>query len=531
MLSRRQPARSWPRGAPEAPPAGPAAPVSAPPAFLFAVAVNLLAAGLALGAGVWDWHSADAPGEGWTAGVGVARNLVWLLVSAALLGRREWAKAAYARLLPLALLADLLLTDRIGASFLSAAAIGAITLYFANRAAASAWLESRRQEDAVGRAWNNPAVRGLVDQLLLVAVVGLVGWYLVHNVSVNLAQQNIASGFGFLSREAGFAIGESLLPYDPSETYRRALLVGLLNTLKVAALGIVLATLIGLVVGIARLSSNWLVAKLAAVYVEGVRNIPVLLQLFIWYAVITVSLPHPRRAAEPVPGVFLSNRGLMFPVPEAHPVQSYVLIALLVGLAAAWAMGKWAKRRQMATGRQFPTLWAGLGLILGLPTLVWLAGGAPVALDVPELRGFNFRGGVEVSPEFAAVLFGLSFYTAGFIAEIVRSGILAVPHGQSEAAGALGLHRGLVLRLVVLPQALRLIIPPTTSQYLNLTKNSSLAVAVGYPDLVSIGNTTMNQTGQAIEAISIYMMVYLTISLLISLFMNLYNRRIALVER
>ena len=535
MISRRRALPSGSPGTPAPADARSAPSIAPPPAFVVAVAVNLVVAAAAAAASLWDWAAAwaaaDAAGAAGDAAVVLARNLVWLLVATALMSRRDWSRGVYVRLLPLVLLAEVLLTDRIGPTLLVALAIGGLTLVVVNRAATAAYLDSRRRDDALARLWNNPTVRNLFDQILLVIVVGLVGWYLVHNTGENLARQNIASGFGFLDREAGFAIGEGLLAYAPSDTYRQALLVGLLNTLKVAVVGIVLATLIGLVVGIARLSSNWLVAKLAAVYVEGLRNVPVLLQLFIWYGVITVSLPHPREAMEPVDGVFLSNRGLMFPWPDAHAVHPYMIAALLAGLAAAWAVGRWTRRRQRLTGRQFPAGWVGLGLILGLPTAVWLVGGAPVGLDVPELRGFNFRGGVEISPEFAAVLFGLSFYTACYIAEIVRSGILAVARGQSEAAAALGLRRGLVLRLVVLPQALRLIIPPTTSQYLNLTKNSSLAVAVGYPDLVSIGNTTMNQTGQAIEAISIYMLVYLTISLLISLFMNLYNRRIALVER
>ena len=380
-------------------------------------------------------------------------------------------------------------------------------------------------------SWNDRRIRAIIYQILVLGGVVLVGWYLFSNTLANLERQNIASGFGFLDREAGFAISEGLIPYDASNTYGRALMVGLLNTLLVAALGVVLATFLGAVIGVARLSTNWLVAKLASAYVEVIRNIPLLLQLFVWYGVITVSLPHPREAMNPVAGVFLSNRGFKLPAPVSDPIHFYMGIAFVVGIVLAVLVARWGRRRQDLTGRSFPSFWAGLGLIFGLPLVMWLIGGAPTALEMPELRGFNFRGGVTISPEFAAVLFGLTFYTAGFIAEIVRSGILAVSHGQTEAASALGLRRGLVLRLVVMPQAVRIIVPPTTSQYLNLTKNSSLAVAVGYPDLVSIGNTTLNQTGQAIEAISIYMAVYLTISLLISLFMNWYNARIALVER
>jgi len=379
--------------------------------------------------------------------------------------------------------------------------------------------------------WNEPQFRAVFYQVLAIALVLLAGWYLVTNVMDNLARQNVASGFRFLDRPAGFAIGEAMISYSAADTYGRAFIVGILNTFRVAVLGIVLATILGVIMGIARLSSNWLVAKIASMYVEVMRNLPLLLQLFIWYGVITVSLPGPRDALNPVEGVFLSNRGFMIPAPVADPVHAYMGIAALIALAAAIAIRRWAKRRQAETGAQFPVYRTAIGLLIGLPAIAWLLGGAPAVLETPELRGFNFVGGVSLTPEFAALLFGLTFYTAAFIAEIVRGGILAVSHGQSEAAFALGLRKNMVLRFVVLPQALRIIIPPTTSQYLNLTKNSSLAVAIGYPDLVSVGNTTLNQTGQAIEAISIFMAVYLTFSLSISLFMNWYNKAIALVER
>jgi len=379
--------------------------------------------------------------------------------------------------------------------------------------------------------WNNPAVRGIVYQLLFVAVVVAAGVFLVHNTLVNLHRQNIATGFGFLDREAGFGIGESLIPYSPADTYARAFLVGLLNTLYVAALGIVLATILGAVIGIARLSSNWLVSKLSQIYVETFRNIPLLLQLFFWWAMVRESAPAPRQAWQLVPGVFISNRGVNFPMPEADPVHYGMLLALILGVFGAFALRRWAKRRQALTGSQFPVVWAGGGLVLGLPLLAFLAAGAPLRLDWPELKGFNFAGGHAVSPEFAALLIGLTVYTAAFIAEIVRAGILAVSWGQSEAAQALGLRPAQTMRLVVLPQALRVIVPPMTSQYLNLTKNSSLAVAIGYPDLVSIANTTLNQTGQAVEGIAMIMAVYLAISLTISLLMNFYNRAVALVER
>lgn len=384
---------------------------------------------------------------------------------------------------------------------------------------------------AKARFWNDPQARGIIYQMLVLGGVALLGWYFIANAIDNLNRLNIASGYGFLNREAGFAISEGPISFTPADTYGRAFLVGLLNTLKVAGLGIVLATILGTLIGIARLSSNWLVAKIATVYVEVTRNIPLLLQLFVWQGIILITFPNPRQALAPVEGVFLSNRGITVPVPEAHPIWVWMGVALVVGVIGSVMLRRWAYRRQMATGQPFPTGRYSVALIVGLPLATWLVGGAPVAMSVPELRGFNFQGGATLSPEFSMVLLGLTFYTAAFIAEIVRAGIQAVSYGQTEAAAALGLRRGQVLRLVVLPQALRIIIPPTTSQYLNLAKNSSLAVYVGYPDLVSIGNTALNQTGQALEAISIFMAVYLLISLGISLAMNIYNRRIALVER
>jgi general L-amino acid transport system permease protein len=379
--------------------------------------------------------------------------------------------------------------------------------------------------------WNDSRIRDVVWQILFVAIVVAVVAFFVHNTLVNLRRQNIASGFGFLDREAAFGIGESLIAYSPADTYARAFRVGLLNTLYVSALGIVLATILGTVMGIARLSSNWLIRKLAQVYVEAFRNIPLLLQLFFWWAMLRVSAPAPRQAWELLPGVLVSNRGFVYPVPIADPAHHWMLLALALGIAGAIGVSRWSKRRQALTGAQFPSGWVGFGLIVGLPLLVFLTAGAPLRLDWPELKGFNFVGGGAVSPEFAALLIGLTVYTGSFVAEIVRAGILAVSWGQSEAASALGLKPGQRMRLIVLPQALRVIVPPMTSEYLNLTKNSSLAVAIGYPDLVSIANTTMNQTGQAVEGIAMIMAVYLTISLLISLFMNLYNRAVALVER
>ena len=379
--------------------------------------------------------------------------------------------------------------------------------------------------------WRNPAVRSMVVQVLFVAAVLALGAFLVHNTVVNLRRQNIAGGFGFLDREAAFGIGEALIAYTPADTYARAFLVGLLNTLYVAGLGVVLATILGTVMGIARLSRNWLVSKLAQIYVETFRNIPLLLQLFFWWGLLRETAPAPRQAWQPLPDVFVSNRGIAFAVPSPDPAYGWMALAFLVGLAATIGVFRWARQRQAQTGQQFPTGRIGLGLIVGLPLAMFLLSGAPLTLDRPEMKGFNFTGGHAVSPEFAALLLGLVIYSGTFIAEIVRAGILAVSWGQTEAAMALGLHPIQRMRLIVLPQALRVIIPPMTSQYLSLTKNSSLAVAIGYPDLVSVTNTMINQTGQAVEGIAMIMAVYLTISLIISALMNVYNRSVALVER
>ena len=374
-------------------------------------------------------------------------------------------------------------------------------------------------------------VRGLVYQLLLLALVVGVGWYLVSNTLHNLATRQIQVGFGFLTKEAGFEIAEKAIGYEPSDSYGRAFVVGLVNTLKVAALGIVAATVLGTLIGIGRLSSNWLLARLASGYVELMRNVPLLLQLFVWYGVFTELLPSVREAIDVGGWLFVSQRGFRFAWPAPHPFWGALPWAIGAALALAGLWRVVAARHQAATGRRWPVGAVTAAIVFGLPLGLWLAMGAPTALDVPRLAGFDFDGGRVLSPEFVALLIGLSTYTAAFIAEVVRAGILAVDKGQGEAAMAIGLTPGQRLRLVTLPQALRVIIPPMTSQYLNLAKNSSLAVAIGYPDLVAIANTTMNQTGQAIEAIAILMAVYLTISLLISLFMNWYNHRMRLVER
>jgi general L-amino acid transport system permease protein len=379
-------------------------------------------------------------------------------------------------------------------------------------------------------SWSDERFRGIVWQVVVVAIVAAIFWWLWSNTVRNLEVRRIASGWGFLGREAGLPIAESVIPYDPTNTYLRALTVGVLNTLKVAIIGVVLATVLGTILGVLRLSKNWLVSRFVGAYVEVVRDLPLLLQLLFWYALLQ-GLPGPRQAVHPATGVFLSNRGLKLPWFEWLPAHSWALLACVIGIVLTLIWRRKALARQMADGQPRKVWPVGLALCIGAPLVVWALQGAPFTPDIPYLRGFNFQGGLTVSPEFFALLVGLTLYTAGFICEIVRAGILAVHNGQWEAAGALGLPRGKIMRLVVLPQALRVIIPPMTSQFLNLTKNSSLAVAIGYQDIVSIANTTLNQTGQAIEGIAAIMVVYLTISLSISLFMNWYNTRIALVER
>ncbi|MGE0210313.1 MAG: amino acid ABC transporter permease [Parvibaculaceae bacterium] len=379
--------------------------------------------------------------------------------------------------------------------------------------------------------WNDPKVRAIVVQIVVVVLVGWFAWEIIQNTIDNLRSRNIASGFGFLSITSGFDIIQTLVDYSNTSSYGRALIVGLLNTLVMAILGIIAATIIGFVIGIMRLSGNWMIRKIATVYIEVVRNIPLLLQIFVWYALVLKPLPGPKQAIGFLESVFLSNRGLVMPKPMFSPAAWLAVIALAAGIGGAIYLKQWAAKRQEATGEQFPVLWTSIGLIIGLPLLALAVTGFPVTFEFPALAGFNFSGGMTIIPEFIALFLALSIYTASFIAEIVRAGILAVSHGQTEASGALGLRRGPTLRLVVIPQALRVIIPPLTSQYLNLTKNSTLAVAIGYPDLVATGGTVLNQTGQAIEIISIWMMIYLSLSLLTSSLMNWYNARVRLVER
>jgi len=381
--------------------------------------------------------------------------------------------------------------------------------------------------------YNDPKVRSIAYQVALCAIVGFLVFAATRNAIINLERAHIASGFGFWQHTAGFDISQTLIAFDSAtSTYGRAFYVGLFNTLLVAGLGIVFATILGFVIGIARLSKNWLVAKAAAGYVETIRNLPLLLQLLFWYNAVRKALPAIRDSFVGPGGIFLNNRGLFIPQPLFQSGFGWVLIALSFGIVGAIVYSVWARRRQEQTGEQAPVFLVGLALVIGVPLVVMALAGFPLAFEYPQAGRFNIQGGIEVLPEFAALLFGLTIYTAAFIAEVVRAGITAVSRGQTEAAYSLGLRPGLTLRLIVVPQAMRVIIPPLTSQYLNLTKNSSLAVAIGYPDLVQVfTGTVLNQTGQAVEVVAITMAVYLTISLVTSLGMNIYNSRIALVER
>ncbi len=378
---------------------------------------------------------------------------------------------------------------------------------------------------------NDPRVRGIFFQILVILLLVAGTWWIVNNVIDNLRRSNIASGFAFLRSRAGFDISESPIAYTSDSTYGRAILVGFLNTLIVAATGIVTATVIGFVVGVGRLSNNWLIRKICTVYIELFRNIPPLLVIFFWYFGVLSVLPGARESIQLPFESFLNNRGFYFPRPVWGEGAWLILAAFAIGVAIAWFVARRARQRQMATGQPFPVFRTSAALIVGLPVLAFVLSGFPLSFDVPKQSTFNLTGGFQVKPEFLSLYLALSFYTAAFIAEIVRAGIIGVSRGQTEAAEALGLRPKQTLRLVVVPQALRIIIPPLTSQYLNLTKNSSLAIAIGYPDLVATGGTVLNQTGQAIEIVVIWMVIYLAISLATSAFMNWFNAKMALVER
>jgi general L-amino acid transport system permease protein len=377
----------------------------------------------------------------------------------------------------------------------------------------------------------DPKVRSIFFQVLTVVVIVVAVMWIAHNVSSNLARSNTASGYGFLNGRSGFDVGQSLIAYSSDSTYGRAIVVGLLNTLLIAVTGIITATAVGFIIGIGRLSKNWLIAKLCTVYVEIFRNIPPLLVIFFWYSGVLAVLPQPRDAIQGPLSTFLSNRGLTFPYPIWGEGASVIPIAFVVAIVGAIGFAFWQKKRQMATGKQLPTGWISAAIIIGLPLIAFFAVGAPLTFDYPVEGRFNLSGGGTIRPEFVALYLALSLYTAAFIAEIIRAGIKGVGKGQTEAAAALGLQPTKTTQLVVVPQAFRIIIPPLTSQYLNLTKNSSLGVAIGFPELFSTGSTSLNQTGQAIEMISIMLSIYLTISILTSLFMNWFNAKMALVER
>ena len=381
-------------------------------------------------------------------------------------------------------------------------------------------------------SFGNPTVRAWIYQLIaVVAVLGVVG-YLVHNTIINLDNRGITSGFGFLERTAGFGIVQHLIEYTEGDTYARVFLVGLTNTLLVSALCIVFASILGFAVGLARLSDNWLLRKLSNIYIETFRNIPPLLQIFFWYFAVLRNLPGPRQALNAFDLAYVSNRGLYVPWPTYAPGSWPFVIALLLAVAVSYALYRFNRQHQLKTGELRRTWPAAVGMLILFPLRAHLGFGAAMHWDVPQLRGFNFRGGSVMIPELAALTLALSIYTSSFIAEVIRSGIQSVPHGQHEAARSLGLPSPVTLRQVIIPQAMRVIIPPLTSQYLNIVKNSSLAAAIGYPDMVSLfAGSVLNQTGQAIETIAITMGVYLIISLLISMLMNFYNRKIALVER
>ncbi|HBY97478.1 MAG: ABC transporter permease subunit [Ardenticatenaceae bacterium] len=380
--------------------------------------------------------------------------------------------------------------------------------------------------------WRDVRILRIIAQVIFVIVVLVIAWLLVTNMLAGLKRQNLGLGFSFLSQTAGFGIGESAIPYQPTDTYWQAFLVGIANTLRASLIGIVLATILGILAGVARLSSNWLVSRIASTYIEIIRNTPLLVQLVFWYTAFFLKLPTNRNAVSLPGSIYLSNRGVFLPWPVG--TESFGNWWPTVGVGLILAVLAWVAltRHQLRTGHSFPREIIALVLLVAPPALAWLLlTRPPVLLELPVQRGLNFRGGVSLTPEFTALLLGLTVYTGAFIAEIVRAGILAVPRGQTEAARALGLSHLQVLRLVIFPQALRVIIPPLTSQYLNLTKNSSLAVAIGYPDLFGVAGTIFNQTGQAVPVITLMMGTYLSLSLITSLLMNIYNARVRLVER
>jgi general L-amino acid transport system permease protein len=378
----------------------------------------------------------------------------------------------------------------------------------------------------------NRSVQGIFYQIVTLALVILAVLYIVDNTASNMVARGLASGFHFLGVESQFDIGMTLIDYSPTSTYFDSFIVGLLNTLLVAGLGISIATIVGFAVGIARLSSNWLIARLAESYIEILRNIPLLLQIFFWYFAVLRALPKPKQSLEFADSFFLNNRGLFIPDPVFGEGGALILYSFIAAILISIGIAIWSKQRQNKTGQTFPVFYSSIGLLISFVFLSMLATGFPVTFDYPELKGFNFKGGIKLIPELVALTFALSMYTASFIAEVVRAGIQAVSLGQTEAARSLGLNPNQILRLVIIPQALRVIVPPLTNQYLNLTKNSSLAAAIAYPDLVLVfAGTALMQTGQAIEIIGMVMGVYLFLSLMTSIIMNLFNRFMRVAER
>ncbi|TLP41141.1 amino acid ABC transporter permease [Arcobacter arenosus] len=380
--------------------------------------------------------------------------------------------------------------------------------------------------------YNNPEKRAIIYQILALAGIFIFTYFVLNNMFINIEKRGINTGFDFLGSEAGFGIIQSLIEYDESNSHGRVFLVGLLNTVLVSAISIFFATLIGLLVGIGRLSKNWMISKLSMVYVETFRNIPILLQILFWYNVVLASLPSPRQSFSYFDTIFFNNRGLYIPSPVLESGFISVVIAFVLAIVGVFYLSRWSKKRHDETGEEFPLITTSIAILILAPTIVFFVSGMPATLDYPALKGFNFRGGWTMIPELLALAFALSIYTATYIAEAVRAGIEAVPKGQKEAAASLGLKDSVILKKVVLPQALRVIIPPVINQYLNLTKNSSLATAIGYPELVTIfAGTSLNQVGQAIEIILMTMAVYLTLSIIISMVMNYFNEKMKIKER
>ncbi|WP_258238517.1 amino acid ABC transporter permease [Arcobacter sp. CECT 8986] len=393
-------------------------------------------------------------------------------------------------------------------------------------------MKNRKKPQSNVAFYNNPEKRAIIYQVLALAGIFLFTYFILNNMFINIEKRGINTGFDFLGNEAGFGIIQSLIHYDESNTHGKVFVVGILNTILVSAISIVFATIIGLLIGVGRLSKNWMISKLSMIYVETFRNIPVLLQILFWYNVVLASLPGPRQSLSYFDTIFFNNRGLYIPKPILESGFIAVFIAFILAIVAVVYLVKWAKKKHENTGENFPIFFTSLAILVLSPTIVFFISGSPASLDYPALKGFNFRGGWSLIPELLALSFALSIYTATYIAEAVRAGIESVPKGQQEAAQALGLKDYVILKKVVLPQALRVIIPPVINQYLNLTKNSSLATAIGYPELVTIfAGTTLNVVGQAIEIILMTMAVYLTLSIIISIAMNYLNKKMEIKER